>query len=146
MSRTSTHVLTSRCPGRHTPSTPFPETGSTAPGLSSDAGLAKVLLHQRHQDSYPWPVLPSHCSTEAPWLYTGTLPFYGRKMNCLLGSEAQRDDRTESCHLLWFWQQEKSVFPSATPGWTVHMRHSLREKQNPQPNCSQMQSSLALPV
>lgn len=50
-----------------------------------------------------------HGSTQA------SLPFYGRKMNCLPSSGAERDDRTESCHLLWFWQQQNRAFSPQPP-------------------------------
>lgn len=107
------------------------EAAARQPGRSSDVGSANLLLYLLRR--VPLPSLSSafllqcrrhHGSTQA------LLPFYGRKMNCLPSSGAERDDRTESCHLLWFWQQE-SVLPSATLGWTVHARHSERETQKP---------------
>lgn len=63
--------------------------------------------------------LPVFCFLTAAQRHRGSaqasLPFYGRKMNRLPSSGAERDDRTESCHLLWFWQQENRTLSPQPP-------------------------------
>lgn len=65
------------------------------------------------------PCLFSACFLTAAQRHRGSaqapLPFYGRKMNCLPSSGAERDDRTESCHLLWFWQPENRTLSPRPP-------------------------------
>lgn len=39
-----------------------------------------------------------------------------------------RDDRRESCHLLWFWQPQNSVLPSVALGEMAQTRLLLRKK------------------
>lgn len=70
-------------------------------------GLAAASATSPAQSSYPCLSSASlPCCRRHHSYRQVSLPFYGRKMNCL-PSSAARDDRTESCHLLWFWQPQQ---------------------------------------
>lgn len=97
------------------PSTPCTDCAAARPqrrcGLSESAATPPVAR-------IPLPSLSSASSLQCRRHHGSTqasLSFYGRKMNCLPSSGAERDDRTESCHLLWFWQQENRVFSPQPP-------------------------------
>lgn len=147
-------VLTSHFPvwrlgrGATSPSSPvLTAAAAPEPGLSEALGSGQAQLHLlRSVSPCPSSAFSLQCRRHYSYRQV-SLSFYGRKMNCLPSSGAERDDRTESCYLLWFWQPQNRVFSPQPPldGRCTPGIYRGKSK-NPQPNCSQMHSPTALPV
>ena len=118
---------------------PATEAAAQQHGLRRDVGRATEPLRLPWRSPPPARLLLSHCRRHTA-LRELHCPFMVEKWIACPAVEL-RDDRTESCHLLWFWQQA-SVLLSATPGWTVHAWHSAREKQSPSHTAPQWEPSL----
>lgn len=86
---------------------PLPALGPPPPRSQAYTG---GVLSPRLSSAFSLQCRRHYGSTQA------SLSFYGRKMNCSPSSGAERDDRTESCHLLWFWQKQKRAFSLSHPG------------------------------